>query len=101
MAKEKMHRVSKGALEQILNLVHNKSEIERRVHAVIDKFANRRLRTLVVAYQEVPDGREESLGGLWQFVGHMPLFDPPRHDSAETIRRTLNLGANVKMITRI
>lgn len=29
----------------------------------------------------------------------MPLFDPPRHDSAETIRRALNLGVNVKMIT--
>jgi H+-transporting ATPase len=27
------------------------------------------------------------------------LFDPPRHDSAETIRRALNLGVNVKMIT--
>jgi H+-transporting ATPase len=34
----KMHRVSKGALEQILKLAHNKSEIERRVHAIIDKF---------------------------------------------------------------
>ena len=29
----------------------------------------------------------------------MPLFDPPRHDSAETIRRALELGVNVKMIT--
>jgi hypothetical protein len=29
----------------------------------------------------------------------MPLFDPPRHDSAETIQRALNLGVNVKMIT--
>lgn len=29
----------------------------------------------------------------------MPLFDPPRHDSAETIRRALDLGVNVKMIT--
>ncbi|KAI3689788.1 hypothetical protein L2E82_47757 [Cichorium intybus] len=29
----------------------------------------------------------------------MPLFDPPRHDSADTIRRTLDLGVNVKMIT--
>ncbi|KAL2905142.1 Plasma membrane ATPase 2 [Bienertia sinuspersici] len=29
----------------------------------------------------------------------MPLFDPPRHDSVETIRRALNLGLNVKMIT--
>lgn len=29
----------------------------------------------------------------------MPLFDPPRHDSGETIKRALNLGVNVKMIT--
>ncbi|CAA6659018.1 unnamed protein product [Spirodela intermedia] len=95
----KMHRVSKGAPEQILNLAHNKSEIERRVHSIIDKFAERGLRSLAVAYQEVPEGRKESPGGPWQFTGLMPLFDPPRHDSAETIRRALNLGVNVKMIT--
>ncbi|KAG4182058.1 hypothetical protein ERO13_A09G020600v2 [Gossypium hirsutum] len=95
----RMHRVSKGAPEQILNLAHNKSELERRVHAVIDKFAERGLRSLAVAYQEVPDGRKESSGGPWQFIGLMPLFDPPRHDSADTIRRALNLGVNVKMIT--
>ncbi|XP_047182683.1 ATPase 11, plasma membrane-type-like, partial [Vigna umbellata] len=83
----KMHRVSKGAPEQILNLSHNKSEIERRVHSVIDKFAERGLRSLAVAYQEVPDGIKESQGGPWQFLGLLPLFDPPRHDSAETIRR--------------
>lgn len=75
----KWHRVSKGAPEQvhffwlfiraflasimanlnygfgmhfqILNLAHNKSDIERRVHAVIDKFAERGLRSLAVAYQ--------------------------------------------------
>ncbi|KAG9159756.1 hypothetical protein Leryth_007779 [Lithospermum erythrorhizon] len=95
----KMHRVSKGAPEQIINLAHNKSEIERRAHTVIDKFAERGLRSLAVAYQEVPEGRKESLGGPWQFIGLMPLFDPPRHDSAETIRRALDLGVNVKMIT--
>ncbi|XP_066369775.1 plasma membrane ATPase 1-like isoform X2 [Miscanthus floridulus] len=95
----KMYRVSKGAPEQILNLAYNKSEIERRVHAVIDKFAESGLRSLAVAYQEVPDGRKESPGGPWHFVALMPLFDPPRHDSAETIQRALNLGVNVKMIT--
>ncbi|KAI6682962.1 hypothetical protein NL676_028875 [Syzygium grande] len=95
----KMHRVSKGAPEQILNLAHNKSEIMRKVHGVIDKFAERGLRSLAVAYQEVPEGQKESAGGPWQFIGVMPLFDPPRHDSAETIRRALNLGVNVKMIT--
>uniref|UniRef100_I1R888 Plasma membrane ATPase n=1 Tax=Oryza glaberrima TaxID=4538 RepID=I1R888_ORYGL len=95
----KMYRVSKGAPEQILHLAYNKPEIERRVHAVIDKFAERGLRSLAVAYQEVPEGTKESPGGPWHFVGLMPLFDPPRHDSAETIRRALNLGVNVKMIT--
>jgi magnesium-transporting ATPase (P-type) len=111
-------------VKQILHLAHNKSDIERRVRAVIDKFAERGLRALGVAYQvcdpwhallllstrsryltdkihvqEVPDGRKESPGGPWQFIGLLPLFDPPRHDSAETIRRALHLGVNVKMIT--
>ncbi|KAK4488465.1 hypothetical protein RD792_004229 [Penstemon davidsonii] len=95
----KMHRVSKGAPEQILHLAYNQSEIEGRVHSIIDKFAERGLRSLAVAYQEVPEGRKESPGGPWKFVGLLPLFDPPRHDSAETIRRALNLGVNVKMIT--
>lgn len=41
----------------------------------------------------------ESPGGPWKFCGLLSLFDPPRHDSAETIRRALNLGVCVKMIT--
>ncbi|KAB2622751.1 ATPase 11 [Pyrus ussuriensis x Pyrus communis] len=87
-----MHRVSKGAPEQILNLASNKSEIEKRVHTVIEKFAERGLRSLAVARQEVPAGTKDSPGGPWEFVGLLPLFDPPRHDSAETIRRALDLG---------
>ncbi|KAK9107275.1 hypothetical protein Syun_023286 [Stephania yunnanensis] len=41
----KMHRVSKGPLELVLNLASNKSDIERRVHASIDKFAGSGLNT--------------------------------------------------------
>ncbi|KAK9128317.1 hypothetical protein Syun_017114 [Stephania yunnanensis] len=40
-----------------------------------------------------------SPGGPWEFVDLLPLFDPPRHDSAETIRKALDLGVSVKMIT--
>lgn len=47
----------------------------------------------------MPEKTKESPGEPWQFVGLLPLFDPPRHDSAETINRALNLGVNVKMIT--
>ncbi|CAN6450934.1 unnamed protein product [Victoria cruziana] len=93
------HRASKGAPEQMLNLCNSKEDVRRKVHSVIDKFAERGLRSLAVARQEVAERNKESPGGPWQFVGLLPLFDPPRHDSAETIRRALNLGVNVKMIT--
>ncbi|KAK4748279.1 hypothetical protein SAY87_014865 [Trapa incisa] len=93
------HRVSKGAPEQIVDLCKLREDIKRKVHAIIDKFAERGLRSLAVAKQAVPEKTKESEGGPWQFVGLLPLFDPPRHDSADTIRRALNLGVNVKMIT--
>ncbi|RWR84337.1 plasma membrane ATPase 4 [Cinnamomum micranthum f. kanehirae] len=93
------HRASKGAPEQILTLCNCKEDVRHKVHSVIEKFAERGLRSLAVARQEVPERTKESVGSPWQFVGLLPLFDPPRHDSAETIRRALNLGVNVKMIT--
>nr|XP_024924091.1 plasma membrane ATPase 4 isoform X2 [Ziziphus jujuba var. spinosa] len=93
------HRASKGAPEQILTLCNCKEDSKRKAFAVIDKFAERGLRSLAVARQQVPEKTKESPGAPWQFVGLLPLFDPPRHDSAETIRRALNLGVNVKMIT--
>ncbi|KAJ0251728.1 ATPase 1 [Hirschfeldia incana] len=93
------HRVSKGAPEQILELAKANSDLSKRVLNIIDKYAERGLRSLAVARQVVPEKTKESPGGPWEFVGLLPLFDPPRHDSAETIRRALNLGVNVKMIT--
>lgn len=93
------YRASKGAPEQILHMCQEKEVIARRVHSIMDKFAERGLRSLAVAYQEIPEKTKESPGGPWIFCGLLPLFDPPRHDSAETIRRALNLGVCVKMIT--
>lgn len=93
------HRSSKGAPEQIIDLCGLKGEPRKRAHAIIDNFAERGLRSLGVSRQMVPEKTKESEGTPWEFVGLMPLFDPPRHDSAETIRRALELGVNVKMIT--
>lgn len=93
------YRASKGAPEQILDMSQEKDKIAGKVHYIIDKFAERGLRSLAVAYQEVPEKNKDSPGGPWIFCGLLPLFDPPRHDSAETIRRALNLGVCVKMIT--
>ncbi|KAL9662251.1 hypothetical protein QQ045_027083 [Rhodiola kirilowii] len=95
----KWHRASKGAPEQIIDLCNCREDVRKKAHAVIDRYADRGLRSLAVARQEVPEKSKDSPGAPWQFVGLLPLFDPPRHDSAETIRQALNLGVNVKMIT--
>ncbi|KAM3315783.1 hypothetical protein ACQJBY_034112 [Aegilops geniculata] len=92
-------RVSKGAPEQILNLCFNKDDIAEKAQRVVDSFAERGLRSLAVAYQDVPERSRHGDGGPWVFCGVLPLFDPPRHDSADTIRRALDLGVCVKMIT--
>ncbi|KAG6781488.1 hypothetical protein POTOM_014398 [Populus tomentosa] len=93
------HRVSKGAPEQIIALCNLGEDVARKAHSIIDKYAERGLRSLAVCRQIVPEKTKESPGGPWEFVGLLPLFDPPRHDSAETITRALKLGVNVKMIT--
>ncbi|XP_047312119.1 plasma membrane ATPase 4-like [Impatiens glandulifera] len=93
------HRASKGAPEQILDLCNSRDDVRKKVHAMIDKFAERGLRSLGVARQQVPEKSKESAGGPWEFAGLLSLFDPPRHDSSETIRKALVLGVNVKMIT--
>ncbi|MED6160522.1 ATPase 8, plasma membrane-type [Stylosanthes scabra] len=93
------HRSSKGAPEQIIELCELKGEALRKAHAIIDQFADRGLRSLGVARQTISEKRKECAGEPWEFLGLLPLFDPPRHDSAETIRRALDLGVNVKMIT--
>jgi hypothetical protein len=35
----------------------------------------------------------------WEFVCLLPLFDPPRHDTKETIERCREKGIDVKMVT--
>ncbi|XP_051114076.1 plasma membrane ATPase 4-like [Andrographis paniculata] len=93
------YRCSKGAPEQIIELCQLKGSDLKRAHEVIDNYANRGLRSLAVARQSVPEKSKDSAGGPWEFSGLLPLFDPPRHDSAETIQKALDLGVNVKMIT--
>ncbi|KAJ0256639.1 hypothetical protein HA466_0095680 [Hirschfeldia incana] len=93
------HRVSKGAPEQIIELCNLREDAKKRAQDIIDKFADRGLRSLAVGRQTVLEKDKNSPGEPWQFLGLLPLFDPPRHDSAETIRRALDLGVNVKMIT--
>ncbi|RHN79818.1 putative proton-exporting ATPase [Medicago truncatula] len=79
--------------------VENQDAIDAAIVGTLVDPKERGFRSLAVARQEVPEKTKESPGAPWQFVGLLSLSDPPRHDSAETIRRALHLGVNVKMIT--
>ncbi|KAI9030959.1 plasma-membrane proton-efflux P-type ATPase [Phycomyces nitens] len=86
---EKTFKVAKGAPQVILALVGGDSEAERKV----DELASRGLRSLGIACTQL--GTDDQ----WQLVGMLSLIDPPRHDSADTIRECAKYGISVKMIT--
>ncbi|KAJ1857954.1 hypothetical protein GGH12_000600 [Coemansia sp. RSA 1822] len=96
-----VHRVTKGMSQVILELCTRgmTSEVESQLHADVDEFAGRGLRALAVAEESVPSGEADGEGTGFRLIGLLPIFDPPRHDTKETIRRAIDLGVHVKMIT--
>ena len=87
----KIFKTSKGAPQVILDLVSNKVEIETTVNKQIEVIAQRGYRALGVARTDEQ--------GLWQFLGIISLFDPPRPDSQITIQNARKLGVPIKMVT--
>ena len=84
-------KVTKGAPQVILDLAENAEAVQAQVGKAIDEFAARGFRSLGVA-------RTDQQGG-WQFLGVLPLFDPPREDSRVTIETAQEMGIKVKMVT--
>ncbi|KAF8950897.1 plasma membrane H+-ATPase [Podila verticillata] len=96
-----VHRVSKGMSSIILDLCTRGKTDEQiaQMHADVDEFAVRGLRALAVAIEEVPEGTKDGAGTGFTLIGLLPIYDPPRHDTKETIDRAQALGVKVKMIT--
>jgi H+-transporting ATPase len=84
-------RVTKGAPQVILELSGASGEDLQRAERLVDEAASVGYRTLGVARTDAQ--------GNWQFLGILPLFDPPRRDSAATIAEAKRYGLSVKMIT--
>jgi len=87
----KAFKVTKGAPQVILALSANAGEVKAAVDKAVDEFAARGFRSLGVARAE-GDGK-------WQFLGVLPLFDPPRDDAKSTIATAKHMGVKVKMVT--
>jgi H+-transporting ATPase len=58
----------------------------------VDEFARRGLRALAVAIEEVPSGQVDGEGNGFKLIGLLPIYDPPRSDTKETIDRAVELG---------
>lgn len=97
----KTYRVSKGAPQVILSLCWNKDQLKDTIDKCVEDFGKGGYRSLGVSIAEVPDGTlgEELPDLKWEYIGMIPMFDPPRDDSAETIEKALAKGVRVKMIT--
>ncbi len=84
-------KVTKGAPQVILELSANAGKVKPAVEKAVNEFAVRGFRSLGVA--------RAAQKGKWQFVGVLPLFDPPREEAKETIATAQQMGVNVKMLT--
>ena len=84
-------RVAKGAPQVILGMCPTDESLARRVGEAVESLAARGYRTLGVARTDAD--------GTWRFLGLLPLFDPPRDDSAQTIADAAQAGIEVKMVT--
>jgi H+-transporting ATPase len=94
--------VCKGAPKVVLSLCDNKDAIGQTVADKEHEYASRGLRTLGVAISASSKTTAQTRGDEiteWHFLGLLTLFDPPRTDTADVIRRAHELGVAVKMIT--
>lgn len=87
----KTFKVTKGAPQVILELSANAGQVKSVVDKAVNEFAARGFRSLGVARAEAE--------GQWQFIGVLPLFDPPREDAKETIDIARHMGVKVEMVT--
>ena len=84
-------QVTKGAPQVVLGLCKIDEESKTRAETAVAELATKGYRTLGVARKL--EGKD------WEFYGLIPLFDPPREDSKETIQKAHEYDIRVKMLT--
>ncbi len=84
-------KAAKGAPQSILSLISDNEKISDMVTKHVHEFAAKGYRALGVARTDTQ--------GNWQYVGLIALSDPPRDDSAGTIKTAQAMGIKVKMVT--
>ncbi len=97
MSDGSVHRICKGMSHAVLDLcTRDKTDEQiKQLNADVDEFAERGLRALAVAIEDVSNGQVDGKGNGFKLIGLIPIYDPPREDTKETIERALQLGKNI------
>ena len=83
---------TKGAPQVIIEMSSMNKTDQKKAEDFVNELAGKGYRALGVA-KSADDGK------TWDFSGIIPMFDPPRDDSAETIQQAIEHGLRVKMVT--
>jgi H+-transporting ATPase len=89
-------RIIKGAPQVVLEASRVDDELTKTYRDDVERLAETGYRALGVAYLDEPADDEDK--GM-TLVAVLPLHDPPRQDTADTIKAAHDLGIDVKMIT--
>jgi len=90
-ASGKSFRAAKGMPAVILDLCKVAGEDRATIDAQVTGLALKGMRSLASARSDD--------GANWRFLGILPLMDPPRTDSKQTVEEARKLGVIVKMVT--
>ena len=91
-------KTTKGAPNVLLDLCLDASvggddrQVADKVNADVKALGEKGIRSLAVAKTDPRDGK-------WRMLGLLTFLDPPREDTAQTIREAIAFGVAVKMIT--
>ncbi len=83
---------TKGAPQIIIEQCDETGFDKKAAYDAVESYAGKGFRALGVAYRKCDNK-------LYHFAGLIPLFDPPREDSKDTISEANAKGVNVKMVT--
>ncbi|MEM1155793.1 MAG: plasma-membrane proton-efflux P-type ATPase [Pseudomonadota bacterium] len=85
-------RCTKGAPQVVAELCALEGSDAAQAEQAVAELASKGFRALSVA-------ESQDNGNTWTFLGVLPMYDPPRDDSKQTIAEAKAYGLSVKMIT--
>lgn len=90
-----VNHYAKGAPQVIFDLCKLDGDARKQVDDKVHEFATRGFRTLGIAQKAGNAGDDAP----WQYLGLLPMSDPPRDDSRDTIEQAKAKGLKVHMVT--